>query len=128
MAAQVLTDCKRGSSALAGGTHKLLGATRAYIAGGKDALCTGLEVDTGHNETLGIQLRNILELSAIWRQSDKDKNTRDMQFACLTGFCVLVNDCIQVVILALELNYLRIEAHFYLRRVERFVYSDLICG
>jgi hypothetical protein len=65
MSPQVLANGKRSRSSLTGSAHKLLGTARTYITRGKDTLRAGLEINAGYDETLMVQLRNILKWLAI---------------------------------------------------------------
>src|SRR5712691_4411310 len=51
-----------------------------------------------------------------------------MQLADLTRLSILVDDCIQMIILTFELDDLGIKTHFHFWRIERFISSYLVSG
>src|SRR5215469_544993 len=103
--------------------HQLFRTARAHITGRENAFCARLKIHARHNKALSINFGDIAEWFAVWLQTDKDKNTRYMQFLYLARFVVLDNNCIQVVLLSFELDNIRIEAYLHLRRVQRLVSS-----
>src|SRR5712691_8089332 len=111
----MLTNSESSRGTLTSSAHQLLCAPGTHIASGKDAFNARLEVDTGHNKSLRIDLDHIFEMFAVWRQSNEYKDACRMQFFDLARFCVLDHYSIHAVVLPFELKHLRIETHLHLR-------------
>src|ERR1700731_3092143 len=100
----MLTNSQRRRRTLTGSAHQLLRAPGTHIASGKDTLRAGLEIDTGHDKALSIQLRNIFEMFAVWRETNEDENAWDVEFLCLTCLHVFSNNRCQMIVFTFEFN------------------------